>query len=553
MSLDDDDDDYWSEAAKARREALRKRIFHEGSDDDTDVDDSMDVDDEEPAEPVVATAVTPVDAPVPTASPAPMTPVGPPERKAYTPTASFSSTLVPSVNQPIRANSLPPKGILKAPTRKKSVSFDPSTRLPPESPPARSPTAKFGFPVGKIMTESPTSTKPVPILAPPTPGRKTAPAQSFAGFNRGFLSGPSSKPPPITSPLTPVTPATPHPASQPAQANFAQVEPEDDVDMDEKPAKKQSLFAQRRSESRKPDLPRLADAKPMAAMKTDIVEKTPDDSTPRRSLADRIQTPAVSKPPMSFPPTVGGVPPKVGAAPAAESQPPIVVVDHDDDSDDYGDLGDFSDDEEDEYALDEALLAREVALEYHRRQGWQRPIDEDEIDPEADAGGVFMGVPRVSTVTGGDDEAPLRIVNPTADDLSQFLRVGKAEDGELVFERPIVDSGSESEAEDETDEQKANRRARRARRKDVMERLLRGDYEDKDMLDPATLAKDKQETWQKSLPPTVAAAPASPAPPAPKRVETGPVVERTSEAIAPTAPEPPRKVSRFKAARQAQQ
>jgi len=564
VSLDEEreKEDYWSTEAVARRQALRRRIFHEGSDTDSDDDDiaappePMDIDIQS-----ASTVAPPSPLPTPDAgslAPEPQTPVQP---------------LAPAPASATRSPSNPPKSILKAPVRKKSVTFDPSTRLPPDSPPARSPAGKLGFPLGDVVSESVPGPKSVPILAAPTPGRKTTPAATFGGFKRGFLTGPGSKPPPVPQPSSAVVEGP----------KIVEVDGDVEMEQEEKP-KKQSLFAQRRAE-RKPAFPKLSEAKPMVAMKTEIVEKPPSSLADRVPtpvakavpVSDRLPTPAAHRPPSHFPPTVGTVPPTVGSSSVpAPTAPPVVVVDHEDDDSDYGDLGEFSDDEEDEYALDEALLAREVALEYHRRQGWQRPIDEDEIDPEAEAegqdGGVLMGVPRVSTITGGDEQEPLRILNPTADDLSQFLRVGRAEDGELVFERPIVDSGSESEGEggdgekkEETDAQAADRRARRARRKEVMERLLRGDYEDETVVDSP---ERQRVAWEATLPPAVVPAPqeepqqphpAPPPAPQPKRIETGPVVERstpatgaTAPAPPPPAPEEPRKVSRFKAARQAQ-
>jgi CTD nuclear envelope phosphatase 1 len=513
------EEDYFAPEAVARREALKRRLFHDDSeDDDEDDDDDGDDDDDDDEDEGMD-----VDSPSPEAAPAPQ--AAPPAP------ATPEPTLAPPLDTPAasppaitRSPSNPPKSILKAPTRKKSVTFDPSTRLPPDSPPAHSPTGgslrigRLGFPVADTVSESSAGPKPVPILAPPTPGRKSTGTATFGGFKRGFLTGPGSTPP-----------AVPAPSS--AVVEGPKVVEVGGVDIEEKP-KKQSLFAQRRAA---PALPRLADAKPMAAMKTAIVE-TPSQPV-HRALADRLPTP---------------VAPRFPTDPAN----PVLVVDHDDDESDYGDLGDFSDDEEDEYALDEALLQREVALALHARQGWVRPVDEDEIDQEAEDG-VLMGVPRVSTITGSETD-PLRIVNPTADDLGQFLRVGRADDGELVFERPIVHD-SESEGDDDG-EGSQDRRERRARRRDVMARLLAGDYEDGPAgVHPAQRAAE----WQASLPPSVGAAPApvpAAAPPAPRRIETGPVVERSGPAPAavpvpvpapaPAEPAAPRKVSRFKASGQ---
>lgn len=474
-----------------------------------------------------------------------------------------------------RSPAAPPKSILKAPVRKKSVTFDESVPIPPDSPPPK----RHGFPLDEMIA----STRPVdaqglpskvvPILKAPLPGRKKAP-DTFGGLRTGFLGSASpivplvpqfesaqtvdlSRREPPARQATPVKEAakmqveekTEPPAKKasppPKEPAKMQVEekiepPAKEEKMDEDPVpedkpKKKSLFAQRRST---PSFPKQSDTAPMSTMKGAVVEAP---TAPRQT----------------------GVPPTVGSA---STEAPMVIVDDDSDLDDYGDLGEFSDDEEDEYALDEALLAREVALEFHRRQAWTKPVDEDDFDPEAP--NVVMGIPRVSTITGGEDD-PLRIVNPTADDLSQFLRVGRGEDGELVFEQPVINSESESEGEDDGEAAK-DRRERRARRKDVMRRLMSGEYEE---LPPPSAPQLRAEEYHASLPPTVGSvqpqpesepeatasifAPSPPAPtagPAPPKPGQPPatrdVVERSAaDAPAAAAPTPPKKVSRFKAAR----
>ncbi|KLT42038.1 hypothetical protein CC85DRAFT_328596 [Cutaneotrichosporon oleaginosum] len=612
---EDERAEYFSPEAVERRAALRRRIFHEGSDDD---DEDMDVDTDQKDEMDVDDAETPKASQMPAAfpTPAPQAPPQPSPQPSFqstidavqlndliSPTTPTQPSLASFPASPARG---PPKGILKQPVRKKSVSFDQSVPIPPDTPPPR----RQGFPLDQMIA----STRPVdahglpakqvPILKAPFPGRRSQP-ETFGGLRTGFLSSAPilSLAPQVESSRTAMTQPEPRqpsplelarkaeekapaklkveekPVEKTAAAMKVEEKPtEEDEDVKEKAMdvdepqseiqktveipkatkaqktdaapkteeapKKKSLFAQRRA----PNFPKQSETPPMVTMKGAVVEAPP---APKQT----------------------GVPPTVGS-----SETPMVIVDDDDDDDDdedYGDLGDFSEDEEDEYALDEALLAREVALEYHRRQAWQRPIDEDEIDPEAEGAEAVLGIPRVSTISGQGED--LRIVNPTADDLSQFLRVGRADDGELVFEPPLVHSDSESDGEDDSPAA-VDRRQRRARRKDVMARLLRGEYEEL-----PTAAADpglRAEQYRESLPPSVgktpepqieeinepAAAPAAstptastpaastpaastPAPTAPKQPPpTRDVVER-SAAEAPSAPTPPKKVSRFKAAR----
>ncbi|GMK53952.1 hypothetical protein CspeluHIS016_0105380 [Cutaneotrichosporon spelunceum] len=603
------DEKYFSPEAVERRAALRRRVFHEGDSDDEEEEqeDGMDVDNDEKEKDEMDVdgddsdeVETPKASSRPAvAPPAPRQPSPPPTLQPtlqstiqaaqlsdlISPATPTQTSLASFPGSPARG---PPKGILKQPARKKSVSFDESVPIPPDTPPPR----RHGFPLDQMIA----STRPVdahgmpmklvPTLKMPLPGRRTVP-ETFGGLRTGFLgSAPIlSLAPQVESSRAAMTQPEPRELSQlelarkeeektqaklkeekeredakakpavqmqveekPAAGQGAKpvvmTEPRStaakhektDMDVDEPPAKilktddqpkKKSLFAQRRA----PNFPKQSGTAPMVTMKGSVVEAPP---------ALR-QT---------------GVPPTVEAS---SSQTPMVIVDDDDEDDeDYGDLGEFSEDEEDEYALDEALLAREVALEYHRRQAWQRPIDEDEVDPEAAGAEAVLGIPRVSTISGQGED--LRIVNPTADDLSQFLRVGRADDGELVFEQPLVHSDSESDGEDSSPAA-VDRRQRRARRKDVMARLLRGEYEELPTFD-ASVPGLRAEQYTESLPPSVGAVPkietetpstapaTAPAPAAtPKQpTATRDVVERTASE-APSAPTPPKKVSRFKAAR----
>lgn len=575
VTIPEKEDDYWTPEAAARREALKRRVFGSMSDSDTDDegDDSMDVEMSAPGE-------TQPSQPAPTQAQAQTqdisrdtSAIAQPGLRPSTPQSATSDH--PHAQPAHRSPGVQPKGILKAPSRKKSVTFDSSVPLPPDSPPARPGSEKLNI-----------AQKPVPILNVPTPGKR-----SFGGLKSGFLqsanaaaerdraaneaaaaSGSGSP-----SNLAPSPSATkfaqrgvvehpPAPRPQPQQPKIQEIGSDDDedesMDVDEDKPKKKSLFAQRRAGA-KPDFPAIGSVKPMPTMRNSIVERAP------------------------LPPAVGEIPKSSTSAAPAE-RPPLVVVDNDSDPDDYGDLGEFDDDEEDEYALDEALLQREAALALHRSLQRQRPVDEDEIDPEAEGdGNVYMAVPRVSTIQGGEGDEPLRIINPTADDLSQFLRVGREEDGGLVFEPPTIHEDSDSDGE-ETGPEAEERRQRRQRRRNVMDQLRAGVYNpDEPVRDPTKATRD----YEGSLPPSVqpqsqpqpqpmqdvverpatiggvverpAAAGGAverpsasggsvveraPAPPKP----VGGVVERNpaTDAEAPQPPQPPKKVSRFKAARQ---
>lgn len=547
-TLHEKEDDYWTPEAQARREALKRRVFGSMSDSDTEEDEDDDVSmDVEPSSEAT---------PAPPSSDA--NGLAPPGMRPSTPPNAAVSE--PLHAQPAhRSPGKQPKGILKAPSRKKSVTFDSSVPLPPDSPPIRQGNEKLNI-----------AQKPVPILNVPTPGKR-----AFGGLKSGFLQSANAAAerdraaaaaPAQSSNLAPSPSATkPNFASrgvvehapvppQPPQSKIQEIGSDDDEDDsmdvdDEKP--KKSLFAQRRAGA-KPEFPNISSQKPMPTMRNSIVERAP------------------------LPPSVGELPKSSTSAAPAE-RTPLVVVDNDSDTDEYGDLGEFDDDEEDEYALDEALLQREAALALHRSLQRQRPIDEDEIDPEAEGdGNVYMAVPRVSTIQGGEGDEPLRIINPTADDLGQFLRVGREEDGGLVFEPPTVHEDSESDGE-ETGQEAEDRRQRRARRRNVMDQLRAGVYDpDEPVRDPTKATRD----YEGSLPPSVAPAQPQPMqdvverpsaasggvverppavggvserPPAAASVlkpsAVGGVVER-DPVSAPEPPQPPKKVSRFKAARQ---
>ncbi|KAL7423094.1 Nuclear envelope morphology protein 1 [Cryptotrichosporon argae] len=540
---EDSGEAYWSEEAVRRRAELRRRIFDdtlEFSDDEDEEDDEGDggegeregghvaegmgdeagvdeaIDDDEPTQ-AFPTPLRAVPATPPNAF---GIDVSPPARPAPTPIAAPPA----------------PKSILKPPpARKKSVSFDDSVPAPPESPRARAP-QRLGFQLGSVAerggpAEHGEAVGPptVPVLSDPKPRS----AGGFAGLRPGFLNR-SAVPPPVTAPTRPAAPP-------PAPVLEAHAEPEAEAG-----AKKKSLFAQRR-EDRAPALPKLSEAKEMATMKLQVVEKPPAPASP---------SPGPSKPAASA--VAFGSGRDGGAMDDGDGDNDEGWGNEDGgNDDDMGDLGDFSDDEEDEYMLDEAMLRREVALEFHRRQLWMRPTEEEDDDdgpgPEAGAasaadlgcaGGVMLGVPRVSTIVGGGEgEPPLRIINPTADDLANFMRVGRADDGELVFEAPLVGASSDESDGDETGAAADDRRARRERRRDVRARLLRGETDDK--RDDTEVRVELEKRFRQSLPPTVQSVVEKPTVQA--------VVERDLAAPAQQAEQAdtkPKRVSRFKAARQ---
>ena len=320
-------------------------------------------------------------------------------------------------------SSTAPKSILKPPSRKKSVSFDESVPLPPDSPEPR----KFGFPLPTVEAGMPEA---VPIIPEPKPGAKKE--SGFAGFKRGFLGGPS-RPPAAASIAAASVP--PVPDSKPAG---------DDSTPAARPVgKKPSLFAQRLANqvvaeralppapasvptvsaagpSTTPSLPKMAEQKPMVSMKSGIVEREPPRIHELHSSADEEES----------------------------------------DSDFYHD----DDEDDDEYDLDDALLAREVALDYHRKQAYstlrQRAQEQEGEDAE---GPVFLGIPQISATDG----KPM-IVNPAPDDVRRFIKVGKLENGNLILAPGEEwEDGSDPEEEGIGEDE----RAKRERRRDVKRQL----------------------------------------------------------------------------------
>jgi CTD nuclear envelope phosphatase 1 len=472
-------DDYWSDVAKARREALRKRVFNE----DTDTENEEDDYDIASSSFLAAKAL----------------PTPPPETGPPLETSTPSSPPITSPPKSCRPSftTRPGKSILKLPSRKKSVSFDESVALPPDSPDGPRTRTTMGFPVPSTEPNE-FEPRPVPVIHPPRlPSSKEKESDlGFAGFKRGFLE--TSKPPPPR--------------------------PNETVKEEQSGARKPSLFAQRLAqqavkESSPPptlastdnplpptpkasnppgvSLPKLSESKPMASMKSSVVEKPPhvlskSSSAPARQVEE-------------------GLDPEAG---------------EDDGDEDSMDISD--EDDEDEYDLDDALLAREVALEYHRRHTYSR-LNTDPDAPtmsieregeDGDTGGVMLALPRV------DASGRPMIVNPTADDVQRFVRVGRLENGNLVLAPGERGWSDEDVGDDE-------REIRRQRKEDVKRQLL-GEIP----VGSSSRPEEKGREEDVGLPPKLVTDKVEPA-----LREVREVEPRVDEV------EQPKKISRFKQAR----
>jgi hypothetical protein len=145
---------------------------------------------------------------------------------------------------------------------------------------------------------------------------------------------------------------------------------------------------------------------------------------------------------------------------------------HEYDEDDEEDDDFYNDVDDDEYDLDDALLAREVALAYHQNRAYSQlgqqqaqsnrltdesaeGFDESYVDgygsqdEEEEEGGVVLGLPQIvmPSNTSGDGSGQRQmpsIINPTPDNLRRFVRVGKLDNGKLVL-APGEDGWSDEE------------------------------------------------------------------------------------------------------------
>lgn len=543
----DEEDDYWSEDAVARRAALRKKIFHEGEESD----------DEEFIEQVQQQPQVP-DRSLPSDPPAPNTqssqlPSSPSSPKAELHPHSILRHHTPSSQQP--------KSILKPPIHKKSVTFDPS--IPPASPdssdiaPSSIKPHKFGFPLPLATDDDQDwAPKPVPTITEPKPKAKKD--DGFAGFRKGFLGPP---PKVLTAENDqPSSSSPPHPTVISGQGP-----PPESAQEALKP-KKKSLFAQRLAHSeidasapatssgtpataspRGINLPRMAESKGTLAIKGAVVEKpaaTPVINPSSPHTADNIVERHIAQPITSSSTSTQD--------PSSSSSPGISVTEQKED-DSVDSFAEYSSGSEDEYDLDDALLAREVALEYHRRHAYaslnrdprDAPYEEDD-----NGAGVMLGLPRISDLQG-QDGGPV-ITNPTPDDLRRFIRVGRLENGNLVLapgQEGLSDSEGDGEEEkqgEEDGEEVKEKRERRLevkkRREQVRNRLMglpvEGDLEPQSRKDGVD-----DERLKAMLPPAIQTevAERQDAPISSAQVDTS--------AEAGDIPVPKKKVSRFKAAR----
>ncbi|ORY28459.1 hypothetical protein BCR39DRAFT_201993 [Naematelia encephala] len=520
--------EYWSEDAAARREALRKKLFSQGSDTDEELDATGSEDEEEQpdADPADSDdeAETPFDDVDQSknikSSASHISPTAPPEISMPTTRSSSSSPTSPTTSR--RSSLAPtsqPKSILKPPARKKSVSFDASVPLSPDSPDR--PVTRSGFPMPTSGTNiSEFAPRPVPFIAEPKPASKKAVAdRGFAGFKPGFLQ--STKP---RTPLADVPSPTDGGSAQPPAgldgmvidngkkpSLFAQrmmassssahlrIGGEGSVEHLEEAAKPTPVVPKGSSSKASPALPKMSSAKETVGVKGAVVEHVPEQ--PR------------------------------SAGPARNMQD-----EYEDSEDEYEE----EEEDDDEYDIDQALLAREIALDYHRRHAYEslrndpsNPAEEEEIpDMLEDEGGVMLGIPKIAMM---DQDGKPMIVNPTPDDIRQYVRVGKLENGNLVL-APGEKGWSDDEDENET----------KRRVEDVKRQLLGRDVGLRNGTSlpatnpPAVVRKESQV----QLPPTVMPV---------KDIQETTDVETTR--IGAEAEEKvqivqqPKKVSRFKAAR----
>ncbi|WVW84659.1 hypothetical protein I302_106693 [Kwoniella bestiolae CBS 10118] len=551
-SVEEKEDDYFSDEAVARRAALRRRLFNEDTSSDED-----DIPTKEPIKAkggIIRSSSSQPDAPSkPSSSVTPLTPPSPPVRERR-----------PSSSLPA-----PAKSILKPhnpPTRKKSVTFDPSLPSPPASPaPAESlsqMSKRFGFPLPLGVSDEDTkdegefSVKPVPVIPAPTPRQRGD--GGFAGFKRGFLDRPSSS-------STTITPVTTDQTLQERKSQLMANAVQDTVrergqppstvatitpgKSDQKkafndppPTKKQSLFSQRLGQPtidasapniqttscRMPNLPKVSESQGTNTIKSGVVEKPPIVQQGVKERLDNLKIHERPGPNGVIMPRKSLIDTTVGRTNYTTNgenhnnthmQRKDSQGDNDEEEEEDEEFSEYSTGSEDEYDLDQALLAREVALEYHRRQSY-KPLNRDPDDPSDDQpeqgeegeGGVMLGLPRIS------EYGEPMIINPKPEDLRRFIRVGKLENGNLVLapgeeslETDDEDQGEEDEEGKGEGAQNKERKERRENRENVMKKLMglevstaqlieqeRKDREEK------TVEKGRRrqwEDWERSLPP----------------------------------------------------
>ena len=627
-----DKDDFWSEAAIARREALRRKVFDDPSDSELDESDAE----------AGPNAAPPTPPPGSRPGVSINTTTSAPSINAIPPTPSSpapGSLPEPPVRRP-SGSTLPPKSILKpSAPRKKSVSFDSSVPLPPDSPAPNGPSElRIGgsmFPTPVINIESGIQEREVPTLNAPkrSPKRSTF-GDPFAGFKPGFLGGNGKLSPPT---------ATTGPVSEEPSTMSSSVK-EVAKSVEEAGPKKESRFAQRQRESDQhtsttsgtastttpsPAFPSMSTAKGTTSVKNIVLEKPSTPSTPTasssssssRSAAPQFpsdsttsskttqtavaQTVKERSQPVAGPSRLNGETTREKSPLGQSNQYEDEYSDDDDEEDDdfYAD----DDDGSDGYDLDDAMLAREVALAYHQNLAYtdlaqsrsrgdldedeqtvqdylaQLQLREDQEGAEGEIGesggaGVMMALPQISILGNGTDQRP-RIINPTPDNLRKFVRVGKLDNGKLVL-APGESGWSDEEDgdEEETDDvagdhvgangvgvgaggghihQDVTKRgagtangkggSQGSRRKENREEIRRALLGGQGIIEHTPAPPQQLVEGEMGLPPTIGAGPTPTARSTPPTPAVGSVMESAPKTV--PVVEKPKKVSRFKADR----
>ncbi|WWC70736.1 uncharacterized protein I206_104687 [Kwoniella pini CBS 10737] len=528
----EEEDDYFSVEAVARRAALRRKLFNEDTSSDEEFENETSTS-KMKLEPIKVKGGIIRSKPSQSAS-ASTNPTVQPEGLLS------SDQIISSSKQerrsPSSSQNRPAKSILKpphSPTRKKSVTFDPSLPSPPASPAigqnSISSLNKFGFPLPLAESDDLTNEftpNPVPVIIP-TPQNKSK-DEGFAGFKRGFLTSSSTR----QSTSTELT--VQNSSSDKNPINASALTP-----------KKKSLFSQRlkqpeidasapnahnissSSKNTIPNLPKVSESKGTNTIKSGVIEKSPQTAVQsvvkERSgttsipidglkIIERITKSAQQKSSDTLASTSN-------ALDSHEDFENGDNDDYDDDDDNDEDYSDYSTGEEDEYDLDEALLAREIALEYHKKQAYKslnQNLQEEE-EEQINMGNILLGLPSVSTdeqeQEGFKNTGIPMIINPKPNDLKRFIRIGKLENGNLVLAPGEENLDSDDDDDDDDDSNNNDKEERKKNRNKIKKQLMGleissnfdspSKYE-KNKLNEKLKRKEKQdEEWLNSLPPSL--------------------------------------------------